>query len=174
MRNEHEHRSTQQDSQRLRQTIDVLLQEQRDLNATLEDLIDEIKEDNAVREKRAIEKAEREEKLAEIQAGFLERKKSLESVEAAVTQSRIRAAALGEKRENTHVNLDNRLKLQEEAGDQIGMPPRSNCRYRAAKRRNRKCAYANGRNSGLQPRDGTAARGKAAERAQRYRKFRNS
>ncbi|HET9296041.1 MAG TPA: chromosome segregation protein SMC, partial [Candidatus Binatia bacterium] len=48
------------------------------------------------------------------------RRKSLESVEAAVTQSRIRTAALGEKRENTHVNLDNRLKLQEEAGQQIG------------------------------------------------------
>src|SRR5688572_5001222 len=120
VRNEHEHRSTQQDSQRLRQTIDVLLQEQRDLNAILEDLIDEIKEDNAIREKRAIEKTEREEKLAEIQAGFVERKKSLESVEAAVTQSRIRTAALGEKRENTHVNLDNRIKLQEEAGEQIG------------------------------------------------------
>jgi chromosome segregation protein len=119
VRNEHEHRSTQQDSQRLRQTIEVLLQEQRDLNATLETLVEEIKEGNASREKRAIEKAEREEKLAEIQASFLQRKQSLESVEAAVTQSRIRAAALGEKRENTHVNLDNRLKLQEEAGQQI-------------------------------------------------------
>jgi chromosome segregation protein len=120
VRNEHEHRSTQQDSQRLRQTLDVLLQEQRDLSATLEGLLEEIKEGHAGREKRTIEKTEREEKLAEIQARFLERKKSLESVEAAVTQSRIRTAALGEKRENTHVNLDNRLKLQEEAGQQIG------------------------------------------------------
>ena len=120
VRNEHEHRSSQQDSQRLRQTIDVLLQEQRDLNATLEVLTEEIKECNAGREKRGIEKTEREEKLAEMQTRFLQRKKSLESVEAAVTQSRIRAAALGEKRENTHVNLDNRLKLQEEAGQQIG------------------------------------------------------
>jgi chromosome segregation protein len=119
VRNEHEHRSSQQDSQRLRQTIQVLLQEQRDLNAALENLTQEITEAIAGGEKRAIEKAEREETLAEIQARFLQRKKSLESVEAAVTQSRIRAAALGEKRENTHVNLDNRLKLQEEAGQQI-------------------------------------------------------
>ena len=120
VRNEHEHRSTQQDLQRLRQTLDVLLQEQRDLSATLEGLLEEIKEGHAGREKRTIEKTEREDKLAEIQATFLERRKSLESVEAAVTQSRIRTAALGEKRENTHVNLDNRLKLQEEAGQQIG------------------------------------------------------
>jgi chromosome segregation protein len=120
VRNEHEHRSTQQDSQRLRQTIDVLLHEQRDLNATLENLTQQITEANAGREKRALEKAEREEKLAELQARFLQRKQSLESVEAAVTQSRIRAAALGEKRENTHVNLDSRLKLQEETGQQIG------------------------------------------------------
>ncbi|HEX7226905.1 MAG TPA: chromosome segregation protein SMC, partial [Candidatus Binatia bacterium] len=120
VRNEHEHRSTQQDSQRLRQTLDVLLQEQRDLSATLEGLRDEIAEGHSNREKRTIEKAEREEKLADFQARFLQRKKSLESVEAAVTQSRIRAAALGEKRENTHVNLGNRLQLQEEAGQQIG------------------------------------------------------
>ena len=119
VRNEHEHRSSQQDSQRLRQTIQVLLQEQRDLKAALENLTQEITEAIADGEKRAIEKAEREEKLAEIQARFLQRKKSLESVETAVTQSQIRAAALGEKRENTHVNLDNRLKLQEEAGQQI-------------------------------------------------------
>ena len=119
VRNEHEHRSTQQDSQRLRQTIDVLLQEQRDLNATVANLMQEITEANAGREKRALEKAEREERLAGLQTRFLERKQSLESVETAVTQSRIRAAALGEKRENTYVNLDNRLKLQEEAGQQI-------------------------------------------------------
>ena len=120
VRNEHEHRSTQQDSQRLRQTLEVLLQEQRDLSATLEGLLEEIADGHSNREKRTIEKAQREEKLAEIQARFLQRKKSLESVEAAVTQSRIRAAALGEKRENTHVNLGNRLQLQEEAGQQIG------------------------------------------------------
>jgi chromosome segregation protein len=119
VRNEHEYRAAQQDSQRLIQTIDVLLQERRDLDASLEGLTEEIKECTATREKRAIEKTQREEKLAEIQTRFLQRKQSLESVEAAVTQSRIRAAALGEKRENTHMNLDNRLKLQEEAGQQI-------------------------------------------------------
>ena len=121
VRTEHEHRSAQQDSERLTQTLDVLLQEQGDLNAILETLKQEIEECNATREKRTLEKTEREEKLAEIQTRFLQRKKSLEAIEAAVTQSRIRAAALGEKRENTHVNLDNRLKLQEEAGHQIGI-----------------------------------------------------
>ena len=36
-----------------------------------------------------------------------------------MTQSRIRHAALGEKKENTHTNLANRLKLQEETAQEI-------------------------------------------------------
>ncbi|MPZ77135.1 MAG: chromosome segregation protein SMC [Deltaproteobacteria bacterium] len=119
VRNEHEHRSAQQDSERLKRTVDVLLQEQGDLATVLQLLREEIAQCNASLEARAQEKTERAQNLAAMQNRFLERRNSLESVEAAVTQSRIRNAALGEKRENTHVNLDNRLKLQEDTGQQI-------------------------------------------------------
>ncbi|HLN85290.1 MAG TPA: hypothetical protein VK200_02485, partial [Candidatus Limnocylindrales bacterium] len=41
------------------------------------------------------------------------------AAEAAVTQSRVRNAALGEKRDNTHVNLANRIKLQEQTTHEL-------------------------------------------------------
>ncbi|MEX0801965.1 MAG: chromosome segregation protein SMC [Candidatus Binatia bacterium] len=119
VRNEHEHRSAQQDSERLKRTVDVLLQEQGDLATVLQLLKEEIAQCNASLEARAREKTERAQNLAAMQTRFLEHRNSLESIEAAVTQSRIRNAALGEKRENTHANIDNRLKLQEDTGQQI-------------------------------------------------------
>jgi chromosome segregation protein len=51
---------------------------------------------------------------------FTELRTSAEALEAAVTQSRIRNAALSEKRENTFHNLENRRNLQEETLVAIG------------------------------------------------------
>ena len=119
VRNEHEHRSAQQEFERLQQTIGVLIQEQSDLAAALQTLLDEIGQCHASQEARAQEKLQREQKLADVQTNFLQRRKLLESIEAAVTQSRIRNAALGEKRENTHQNIENRIQLQKETSQQI-------------------------------------------------------
>ncbi|HET9915976.1 MAG TPA: chromosome segregation protein SMC, partial [Candidatus Binatia bacterium] len=60
-----------------------------------------------------------EQSLAEKQARFGEVRSAVESAEAAVTQSRIRHASLGEKRENTHANLANRLKQQADTAQEI-------------------------------------------------------
>ena len=68
---------------------------------------------------RSQDKTEKENTLAQKQATFLELQKSVEAVEAAVTQSRIRNAALGEKKENTHQNLANRFTLRQETFEQI-------------------------------------------------------
>jgi chromosome segregation ATPase len=65
------------------------------------------------------EKAQREQALNQKQTDFAAARRTLESVEAAVTQSRIRNAALGEKRDNTHVNLANRIVLQEQTASEI-------------------------------------------------------
>jgi chromosome segregation protein len=119
VRNEHEHRSAQQEFERLQQTIGVLIQEQSDLAAALQTLLDEIGQCHASQEARAQEKLQREQKLADVQTNFLQRRKLLESIEAAVTQSRVRNAALGEKRENTHQNIENRIQLQKETSQQI-------------------------------------------------------
>jgi len=68
---------------------------------------------------RTEEKLERERVLGQKQTEYAELRRAVEAAESAVTQSRVRNAALGEKRENTHTNLANRLKLQEETAQQI-------------------------------------------------------
>jgi len=82
-------------------------------------LAEEIQRCQSSAQSRVEEKLSREAALARKQAEFAELDQSVESAESAVTQSRIRNAALGEKRENTQVNLANRLKLQEETAQEI-------------------------------------------------------
>ncbi len=119
VRLEHKHLSAAHECQRLGQTVQALLQEQSDLTVALQSLSGEIQQCNDAAEAQLRKKAAQEQALAERQTAFSEAKKSLEAVEGAVVQSRIRTAALGEKRDNTHLNLENRLKLQEETVEQM-------------------------------------------------------
>ncbi len=119
VRLEHEHRSASQEFDRLTQAAQALAQERSDLTTALHLLDDEIQNCRAAIETRHREKIDGERALAEKQTAFAELKTTVETLEAAVTQSRIRNAALGEKRENTYLNLQNRLKLREEALGQI-------------------------------------------------------
>ena len=116
---EHEHSTASRDFERLTQTVQALLQEQNDLAGALERVTQEANQCRTAIETRIQDKTEKEKHLADRQAAVMESEKSVEAVEAAVTQSRIRNAALGEKRENTHQNLENRLKLRQEACEQI-------------------------------------------------------
>ena len=119
VRLEHENRAAHQEHERLTQTVRALTQEQSDLSASVQVLEDEIQNCHVLAQERAEEKLLREQALTQKQADLGELSQSLEAAEAAVTQSRIRNAALGEKRDNTHVNLANRLKLQEEIAHEI-------------------------------------------------------
>jgi chromosome segregation protein len=119
VRLEHENSFADQELLRLTQTVQALVQEQGELTSSLQLLNKEIQHCYAAAEKLSHEKAEREHFLAEKQAELSQLRQAEEAIEAAVTQSRIRNAALGEKRENTHLNLENRLKLQDETIGQI-------------------------------------------------------
>lgn len=119
VRLEHEHRAASQERDRLTQTVEALTQEQSDLTTTVQLLAEEIQRCQSSAQSRVEEKLSREAALARKQAEFAELDQCVESAESAVTQSRIRNAALGEKRENTQVNLANRLKLQEETAQEI-------------------------------------------------------
>ena len=119
VRLEHEQLAASREFERLTQTVQVLSQEQGDLVTALQLLTQEIEHCHATAETCIQEKTERENVLTEQQAAFSDLRKSVETLEAAVTQSRIRNAALGEKTENTHLNLENRLKLQKETAEQI-------------------------------------------------------
>jgi len=116
---EHAKLSADQELARLTQTVQALVQEQSDLTTALHLLNEEIRQCHANVEARSQEKNQRERFLTEKQTELIELREAEEAVETAVTQSRIRNAALGEKRENTNLNLENRLKLQEETAGQV-------------------------------------------------------
>src|SRR4029450_813503 len=119
VRFEHERLIATRDFERFTQTGQALLQEQTDLVRALERGRQEVDQCRIAIETRTQDKIEKQNILAQKQAASRELQQSVEAVEAAVTQSRIRNAALGEKKENTHHNLENRLKLQQETFEQI-------------------------------------------------------
>jgi chromosome segregation protein len=119
VRLEHENLSADQEFDRLTQTVQTLVQERSDLTTALELLGEEIQQCHNASTERVREKNERERFLADQQTAFMELRKAEEAAEAAVTQSRIRNAALGEKRENARLNLENRLKLRHEIFGQL-------------------------------------------------------
>ena len=121
VRLEHEHRAADRDVERLSQTAQALAQEQNDLAGALEQVNQELDQCRSAIERHSQDKTEKENILAQKQAALLELQQSVETVEAAVTQSRIRKAALGEKKENTHHNLDDRFTLRQETLEQIGV-----------------------------------------------------
>jgi len=67
------------------------------------------------------EKASRQKILGEVESAVTDLTEVLESLEGAVTESRIRHASLGEKRDNTHQNLEDRLKQQSETVGQVAI-----------------------------------------------------
>jgi len=119
VRLEVENRGANQEFERLTQTVRALTQERNELSGAIQLLEDEIQRCHSMTEARAEEKQQREQALQQKQTECSAARQALEAAEAAVTQSRIRNAALGEKRDNTHVNLANRVKLQQQTTAEI-------------------------------------------------------
>jgi chromosome segregation protein len=119
VRLEHENGDAAREQERLSRAARALLEAQYDLGAALETLHGEIERCRSEAQRHVREKAERERALAAKQLELAELRQAAETADAAVTQSRIRNAALSERRENTHVNLGNRRKLQQETADEI-------------------------------------------------------
>ncbi|MGE5303112.1 MAG: chromosome segregation protein SMC [Alphaproteobacteria bacterium] len=114
VRLEHEHISADGEYARLVEAVEALTQEQSDLATALQLLDEQIRTNRAGAESRLQEKTKREQNLTRKVAELAELRTSADALEAAVTQSRIRNAALSEKRENTFHNLENRRNLHEE------------------------------------------------------------
>jgi chromosome segregation protein len=114
VRLEHEKGAAEREQQRLSQAVHALNQEQSDLTTARHLLDDEIQRHHALVQTHTEEKAERERALTQKQTALADLRQADETAEAAFTQSRIRHAALREKKDNTLANLANRSKLQEE------------------------------------------------------------
>jgi chromosome segregation protein len=119
VRLEHENRSANQEHERLSQAVRALTQEQGDLTTAVQLIEDEILHCRNLIQTRTQEKTAREQELAQKQTELGTLSQSVATADAAVTESRIRNAALGEKRDNTHINLANRMTLREEIAREI-------------------------------------------------------
>jgi chromosome segregation protein len=119
VRLEHENRSAKQEHERHSQALRALTQEQSDLTTAVQLIEEDISRCHSLIRSRTEEKNASEQRLAQKQSELVELSQSVETAEAAVTQSRIRNAALGEKRDNTHINLANRITLREEISREI-------------------------------------------------------
>jgi chromosome segregation protein len=120
VRLEHEHLSADGEYARLVEAAQALNHEQSDLATALQLLDEQIRTSRAAAESQLQEKTEREQNLTRKVAELTELRTSADTLEAAVTQSRVRNAALSEKRANTFHNLENRRNLQEETLVAIG------------------------------------------------------
>ena len=119
VRFEHECRSAGQEFERLARIVQTLDQEQDDLRSDIVLLDGELEQGRGTVESHVLDRAQREQLLAQQQAEVAALKIAVEAVESTVTQSRIRNAALAEKRENTYLNLENRLKLRDECAAEL-------------------------------------------------------
>ncbi|MGH7829766.1 MAG: chromosome segregation protein SMC, partial [Candidatus Binatia bacterium] len=119
IRLEHELLQANQEVMRWEEVRHTLEQEEADLLTTSHLLEMSIQDSHTDIEKRLREKEERENGLATRQTSLTRLMERLHRLEGEVTESHIRAAALGEKKENAQVTLDDRLRLQEGLSEQI-------------------------------------------------------
>ncbi|HWP56764.1 MAG TPA: chromosome segregation protein SMC [Candidatus Acidoferrales bacterium] len=104
---------------RCQESIHLFGRERDDLCQLLVALEREIAETSRAIERQNEQKKEHEADLAAQQQSLGELENELERLEARATQCRVRAAALGEKKENADLNLQNHLALQRELSGQI-------------------------------------------------------
>lgn len=119
IRLEHEFLQADQEIKRLEEGLQVLAQEQTDFSTTVVVLEESVQEDQKEIERYLQSKAEREQSLTAKQETLSKLELELERIEAEATESRVRGATLGERKENAHLNLENRIRLREELHEQI-------------------------------------------------------
>ena len=120
VRLEHDLLQAEQEVARLNETLQGRAQEAADLSEMLKSVEEEIAGGHRQVEAVTRERTEREKTLAERQEALAVLTRESETLEANVTDSRIRGAALGERKEHVHLDLENRLKLRQDLLEQVG------------------------------------------------------
>lgn len=101
-----------QDIRRAEEHVETLRREQANLSAEIGSLEASIRECDAEIDRGLREKAHREALLGDVQGNLQRLEDDARSVEAELTESRIRAASVREKKENSRMNLENRIGLR--------------------------------------------------------------
>lgn len=116
---EHDLLQANQEVLRQEETLQVLAAEQAELSTALRSLQEELRQGQSMIALRLQEQTEGQNALGLKQDTVSSLEQDLERLEAEVTESRIRSAALGERRENAQLNLENRSRLRQELLDQV-------------------------------------------------------
>lgn len=120
VRLEHDLLQAEQEMARLEEALQGRAQEAADLSEALKSLEEEITASQREIEAVLLERAEREKALSERQECLAALTRESEALETNVTESRIRGAALGERKEHVQLDLENRLKLRQDLVEQAG------------------------------------------------------
>jgi chromosome segregation protein len=125
IRLEHDRTQTNLEVERLEAILTSLAAAERDLATSLEASGADLEGARRAIETRLQQKIARESGVVEKQQALSRLEGEAERLEAEVTESRVRGAALGERKENGQINLDNRLRLLQELRAQAESRERS-------------------------------------------------
>jgi len=116
-----EHQSVQreQDCQRAEQHLETLDRELDNLSVEISALEDSIRECDSGVDDGLNDKMHREAALRDFQASLMQVEETFRRAESQLTESRIRAASVREKKENSQSNLEDRMNLQSELLEQL-------------------------------------------------------
>ena len=119
VRVEHEIREAEREIERCEESLNLFTREHDDLSQALQSLDQEILASGDVINRELEGKKQHESDLTIKQEALSQLDVELEQLEAQVTESRVRAAALGEKKDNAEINLENYVKVHQELSLQI-------------------------------------------------------
>ncbi len=119
VQSEHELWQADQEVARLAERLKSLEHEQADLTSSRQRLDEKIREWEEKIERQRQERTSRERELEGKEEALSGMGEELIQIGSEVMESRVRTAALGEKKENTRVNLENRITLRNDLSEQV-------------------------------------------------------
>ncbi|HTM10358.1 MAG TPA: chromosome segregation protein SMC [Verrucomicrobiae bacterium] len=119
VRLDHELLEAEQKVRHLEETRQAIAEEAKHFVERLQSIGETIASRSGDIERWTVERSERETTLAENQRSLAELEINFERLDAEATASRIRGATLSEKKDHTHIDLENRLKVHDELSRQL-------------------------------------------------------
>ncbi len=119
IQSEHEFRQSRQELERLAQAHQRIGQQKEELSISLQSYVEKIRESGSKLETQQRSRTDEEKRVDDQESNLGLLAEELRRVESQVTDSRVRTAALGEKKENAHLNMENRVNLKDELSRQI-------------------------------------------------------
>ncbi len=120
VQSEHELLQANREVARLEEALKGLVHESENLSSSKERLNESMSECEVKIQRQRQERTDRERELEGKEESLSRTSEGLRLIESEVMESRVRTATLGEKKENTRLNLENRIALRDELNQRVG------------------------------------------------------